>query len=81
VFGGRGQRRTCFKDHLETALGELQNNGIRSSFRAVILRQLLAQTRDVHADHAFLARIIGRRLAEGIDANGVFVQIVCFSGQ
>ena len=65
----------------ESTLGNVDNHRIVRAFSAIILSQLLPQTRDVHPHYRFLARIIGGRLGENIQAYRVFFQAVSRSGE
>ena len=58
----------------KTALGNVDNHGIVYAFGAIVLRQLLPQPGDMHPHHRFLARIIGGRLGENIQAHRIFLQ-------
>ncbi len=48
-------------------------------FAAIVVCQLLAETPNLNADCRVVARIVGGGLAESVDGDDVFFQIVCFT--
>src|SRR6516165_2684887 len=76
-----GVRRPGQESHLKSAFRQLDQDGIVHSLDAVVVRQLLAQSRHVHTNHGFLTRIVGRRFAEGIQAKSVLLEPVRLAGE
>ena len=70
------RRLARFENDMETAFREIDDDRVVDAFGPVVFGQLLSQPPDLHPDSRFLARVVGRRLAQRVDCDRVFLQVV-----